>query len=126
MSVLMSYGTYVTNGEGKVDAVEPFLVTIGERPGDMGPRLVYADWLEERGDPRGAWLRWASETLPELARESLTHPEPGAFTALVAAVEDGFHGPSWPTNVTRLVAVAALRPWATGTAAGRSAGRSGP
>src|SRR6516162_10276737 len=24
---------------------------------DDGPRLVYADWLEERGDPRGEFLR---------------------------------------------------------------------
>jgi uncharacterized protein (TIGR02996 family) len=26
-------------------------------PGDEGPRLVYADWLEERGDPRSELLR---------------------------------------------------------------------
>ena len=28
-----------------------------EAPADEAPRLVYADWLEERGDPRGAFLR---------------------------------------------------------------------
>jgi uncharacterized protein (TIGR02996 family) len=26
-------------------------------PGDDAPRLVYADWLDERGDPRGVYLR---------------------------------------------------------------------
>src|SRR5262245_54378867 len=26
-------------------------------PDDPGPQLVYADWLEERGDPRGEYLR---------------------------------------------------------------------
>jgi uncharacterized protein (TIGR02996 family) len=31
-------------------ADDPFLLTIREHPDDMGPRLVYADWLEERGD----------------------------------------------------------------------------
>jgi uncharacterized protein (TIGR02996 family) len=25
--------------------------------GDVCPRLIYADWLEERGDPRGEYLR---------------------------------------------------------------------
>ena len=29
---------------------EPFLATILDRPGEDGPRLVYADWLEEQGD----------------------------------------------------------------------------
>jgi uncharacterized protein (TIGR02996 family) len=28
-----------------------------DRPGDDTARLVYADWLDERDDPRGAYLR---------------------------------------------------------------------
>ena len=28
------------------------LATIAATPHDRGPRLIYADWLEERGDPR--------------------------------------------------------------------------
>jgi uncharacterized protein (TIGR02996 family) len=36
---------------------QPFIETILDRPSDDGPRLVYADWLEERGDPRADWLR---------------------------------------------------------------------
>jgi len=34
-----------------------FLSAIRERPGEDTVRLVYADWLDERGDPRGAFLR---------------------------------------------------------------------
>ena len=36
---------------------EAFLAAIRANPGDEAPRLVYADWLEERGDPRGEYLR---------------------------------------------------------------------
>jgi uncharacterized protein (TIGR02996 family) len=34
-----------------------FLRTIAAAPDDDAPRLVYADWLEDRGDPRGAFIR---------------------------------------------------------------------
>jgi uncharacterized protein (TIGR02996 family) len=34
-----------------------FLQAIQENPNDPAPRLVYADWLEERGDVRGEFLR---------------------------------------------------------------------
>jgi uncharacterized protein (TIGR02996 family) len=47
---------------------EPFIRAIVDSPGDETPRLVYADWLEERGDPRGAYLRaehaWARSRKP--------------------------------------------------------------
>ena len=36
---------------------EVFIRRIVDSPGDDLPRLVYADWLDERGDPRAAWLR---------------------------------------------------------------------
>ena len=36
---------------------EAFLQAIREAPDDDGPRLIFADWLEERGDPRGAFIR---------------------------------------------------------------------
>lgn len=35
----------------------PFLAAIRAGPEDDGPRLVYADWLEDRGDPRGEFVR---------------------------------------------------------------------
>jgi uncharacterized protein (TIGR02996 family) len=34
-----------------------FLHAVREDPDDDAPRLVYADWLEERGDPRGEFIR---------------------------------------------------------------------
>src|SRR5690242_1443256 len=36
---------------------EAFLRAICENPDDDLPRLVYADWLDERGDPRGEFIR---------------------------------------------------------------------
>src|SRR4051794_22570375 len=36
---------------------EDFLQAILANPDDVVPRLVYADWLEERGDPRGEFIR---------------------------------------------------------------------
>ena len=36
---------------------EGFLQAIIEEPDDVGLRLIYADWLEERGDPRGEFIR---------------------------------------------------------------------
>jgi uncharacterized protein (TIGR02996 family) len=40
-----------------VDEEAAFLRAIAEAPGDGAPRLVYADWLDERGDARGEYLR---------------------------------------------------------------------
>ncbi len=34
-----------------------FLAAIAADPTDESTLLVFADWLEERGDPRGAWIR---------------------------------------------------------------------
>jgi uncharacterized protein (TIGR02996 family) len=36
---------------------QAFLETLAAHPGDDVTRLVYADWLDERGDPRGRYLR---------------------------------------------------------------------
>jgi uncharacterized protein (TIGR02996 family) len=36
---------------------EAFLRAIVDAPGDDAPRLVYADWLDERNDPRGGYVR---------------------------------------------------------------------
>ena len=38
-----------------------FIRKIVDSPGDDLPRLVYADWLDERDDPRGAYLRAEAE-----------------------------------------------------------------
>src|SRR5947209_4054416 len=36
---------------------EAFLRAVLENPDDDAPRLIFADWLEERGDPRGPFIR---------------------------------------------------------------------
>ena len=36
---------------------EPFLATLLDDPTSNAPRLVYADWLEEQGDPRAEFIR---------------------------------------------------------------------
>ena len=36
---------------------EAFLATIRDRPDDDGPRLIYADYLDEQGDCRGDFIR---------------------------------------------------------------------
>src|SRR5262245_25234308 len=36
---------------------QAFLDQLAAKPGDDVTRLVYADWLEERGDPRADYLR---------------------------------------------------------------------
>jgi uncharacterized protein (TIGR02996 family) len=47
---------------------EAFVRGVVDRPGDELARLVYADWLDDRGDPRGAYLRaeheWAKAPTP--------------------------------------------------------------
>jgi uncharacterized protein (TIGR02996 family) len=42
---------------------ETLLAAVLDSPGDDTPRLVYADWLEERGDPRAEFLRVECEFL---------------------------------------------------------------
>ena len=39
------------------DADQPFIAAILANPDDDVPRLVYADYLDERGDPRGEFIR---------------------------------------------------------------------
>lgn len=58
---------------------ESFIRAIIAAPGDDAPRLVYADWLDERGSPRGAYLRREVEVF----RQPRTGPE---FRAVVNAL----------------------------------------
>ena len=37
--------------------IDPFIAAILESPDDDSIRLIYADWLDERGDPRGEFIR---------------------------------------------------------------------
>jgi uncharacterized protein (TIGR02996 family) len=58
---------------------DAFLRAIREGPDDPARRLVYADWLEERGDARGEYLRLSCR-LAEL--------RPGIDPAWLAAVRE--------------------------------------
>jgi uncharacterized protein (TIGR02996 family) len=48
-----------------------FLQEILANPDDDGPRLIFADWLEERGDPRGEFIR------VQIALANLPEDDPG-------------------------------------------------
>jgi uncharacterized protein (TIGR02996 family) len=50
---------------------ESFVAHIREEPLDEVPRLIYADYLEERGDPRGEFIRIQCE----LARREVGDPD---------------------------------------------------
>lgn len=70
---------------------EPFLRRIRAHPDDDGPRLIFADWLDERGDPdRAAFIRVqvALAGLPagDRRRPDLIAAERGLLDA---------HGPAW-------------------------------
>src|SRR5262245_17816338 len=57
-----------------------FLKALSDAPGDEPARLAYADWLEERSDPRALWLRH-----PDLYRWTAggaRDPLPGLIAAL--------------------------------------------
>ena len=56
---------------------QAFLDEITRNPDDDAPRLVYADWLEERGDIRGEYLRLGVK-LAGLARPGSKGRKPAA------------------------------------------------
>jgi len=73
-----------------------FIAAIRAAPGDDAARLVYADWLEERGDPRAAYLRAAVA----LAALELTDPRRGELLTSMIATGRQF-APEWLAAVSR-------------------------
>lgn len=71
---------------------EPFIRTILERPEDDGPRLVYADWLEEQGECdlsfafRWAVAKWKAEGATEVSPRNWLDVGLGSREARSAAV----------------------------------------
>jgi uncharacterized protein (TIGR02996 family) len=55
---------------------EEFVPGILAEPDDDTPRLIYADWLEERGDPRGEFIRVQCEMAALLKPQA---PWPGMY-----------------------------------------------
>jgi uncharacterized protein (TIGR02996 family) len=78
---------------------DAFLRSIREKPHDEAPRLVYADWLDECGDPRSEFLRLeiqvrqSSQRLEEirgsLDQNWVTAVEPQFRVILVACQPEG-------------------------------------
>jgi uncharacterized protein (TIGR02996 family) len=62
------------------------LAAIAAAPEDDGPRLVYADWLQQRGDPRGDLI--AVQCVLATRRAGLARPVDPAMRALVVSERD--------------------------------------
>ena len=75
---------------------DAFIRAIVAAPGDEAPRLVYADWLDERGDPHGLYLRAEVEAF----RQNRGGP---AFAAAEASLRGQALGldPMWVARVSR-------------------------
>jgi uncharacterized protein (TIGR02996 family) len=53
---------------------EAFIRRVVDSPGDDLPRLVYADWLDERGDPRGSYLRAEIQWSNAISKDATRQP----------------------------------------------------
>ena len=74
---------------------EPFLATILDRPAEDGPRLVYADWLEEQGDAdRAEFIR----VQIELARLPDDDPRHDRLTDRETSLRER-HGEAWRAEI---------------------------
>src|SRR5438093_654057 len=76
-----------------------FLAAIRNQPDDDLPRLVYADYLDERGDPRGEFIRLQIERPALPADDSRRYELAAREHELLRAHEDQWRGPP-PANVT--------------------------
>jgi uncharacterized protein (TIGR02996 family) len=74
----------------------PFIEAILANPEDEAPRLIYADWLEERGDARGEFLR-LENALANLPRGDARGP---SLRARIQEVRQGI-GVEWLAQVDR-------------------------
>ena len=73
-----------------------FLAAIRQDPDDDTPRLVYADWLEERGDPRAEFLRVECEVRKLPSGDERFSSLWARFYALLRALD-----PDWVALVRR-------------------------
>jgi uncharacterized protein (TIGR02996 family) len=75
-----------------------FLSRIREQPEDDGPRLIFADWLDEHGDWRGEFIRVQCA----LARMPNDDERRGGLEQREQALLEG-RQPHWPANLNGLV-----------------------
>src|SRR5690349_701974 len=66
------------------DPEAALLAAVHDDPNDVQAREIYADWLEERGDPRGEYLRLDMQlvTLPARLSELVAQIDPAWLRAL--------------------------------------------
>lgn len=88
-----------------------FIRAIREAPEDETTRLVYADWLDDRGDPRGRYLRTEADWVG-------MHPDTPDRRATFIRLSElaGSVDASWLADVSRL-AVLARQAWEPAAAA---------
>jgi uncharacterized protein (TIGR02996 family) len=79
--------------EGNVTEEQAFLRAIRANPDEAANLLVYADWLEERGDPRAEYIR--------------LEYQPEQITARIEALQRDLD-PEWAAQVCRLRRVVLL------------------
>jgi uncharacterized protein (TIGR02996 family) len=87
-----------------VDEAEPLLAAVLAAPEDDAPRLVFADWLSERGDPRGELILVQCQ----LAKQ----PAHGRGRAELMARESVLlakHGDEWRASMASLADEVVLR-----------------
>ncbi len=74
---------------------EAFIRAIVDNPGDDTPRLVYAEWLDDRDDPRGTYLR-AEREWGRAWREGRPPGDATELRALAAELD-----PVWVARISR-------------------------
>jgi uncharacterized protein (TIGR02996 family) len=84
---------------------EAFLQAIRENPEDDGPRLVYADWLEEQGRPERA------ELVPVQCELARLEPDAPRYPALCSRERELLdrHGKEWSKPLRRYARVFTFR-----------------
>jgi uncharacterized protein (TIGR02996 family) len=76
---------------------EGFLRGMLEDPDDSTPRLIFADWLEEQGDPRGELLRLSHALTQSVDGPDRPHREAQLRRLLAAGAEPV--GPRWTNSL---------------------------
>jgi uncharacterized protein (TIGR02996 family) len=86
-----------SSGVQAVNIEDAFLTAILAEPSDLTTRLIFADWLEEQGDPRAELLR----LLHVLTQEISPPDRPGREARLRELLKSGVKpvGPFWTNSI---------------------------
>jgi uncharacterized protein (TIGR02996 family) len=76
---------------------EAFVARLSARPDDETARLVYADWLDERDDPRGAYLRAEAAWIALQPQDEQYRPLYRELSRRAAALD-----PAWLVSASRV------------------------